>query len=269
MSAPFAPRRRKPPCGTRLDRSNPLSRSLAFALAMADGTGAVAADSSGAGNAATLGGGASWAASPDGAGVRLDGSSGSLYVPPSPTLAWASGPFAAMARLAFAAAPGTSPVLWYGGTGAAPQFWVRQNTPTAVQWLVGGPTGYTLTTPTIAAGSVHTYLVSRDATGLATLYLDGVPLGTISGTGAVNGGQGLALGTRADLTTQFAAATYTAACGWNRSLSAGEAATLAADPWQVFEPPTAWRAALVPPAAARSPFFLATSGANASLTGSP
>src|SRR5256712_2705101 len=51
-----------------------------------EGSGGVAADASGNGNTATLGAGSSWAPGVSGGAVRLDGVSGQLSVPDSPSL---------------------------------------------------------------------------------------------------------------------------------------------------------------------------------------
>src|SRR5256885_3037930 len=51
-----------------------------------EGSGGVAADASGNGNTATLGAGSSWAPGVSGGAVRLDGVSGQLAVPDSPSL---------------------------------------------------------------------------------------------------------------------------------------------------------------------------------------
>src|SRR3989441_3472564 len=51
-----------------------------------ENSGSVAADASGNGNTASLGGGSAWAAGVTGGAIQLDGVSGQLSVPNSPSL---------------------------------------------------------------------------------------------------------------------------------------------------------------------------------------
>ncbi|WP_165231372.1 LamG domain-containing protein [Aquisphaera insulae] len=234
----------KPLFGTRVDPAHPLGRDVTLALAVNAGQGASLANDAGP-DACTLTGSPAWLSTDQGYGLGFTGTQYGL-VPASARYRPTAG-FTLLARVYITTSTNLSTVIRLDdgtnrvgildgiglGTFRALAFTAAGN--------VAATSGNVLTNSTWA-DLAATYDV---ATATATAYLNGVAVATATGTpgSAFVGTAAVPVGIMVNPNGlgSIGRGTLAHALILNRACSRAEIASLASNPWELWEPPPSWR----------------------------
>jgi hypothetical protein len=224
--------RRKPPFGTALDRIRPLARDLLVYAALNEGGGNRLNDLSGSGNGATLSGGVSWGASPNGSALSFNGASSNVN---------GRSPFGGLPRATWyvrylqgPANQGTTNGYFCSHTGYNAGFFIGNYNGGNAQVWIGNTTVNVVVTPGVWTDLVVVYdqpniwiYVDGVLGGTSTSAPTSVPAHTSYDVGSQNGQYWLSGG-------------INCYAGWGHVLTLGEVRALSAAPFQVFERPRAY-----------------------------
>jgi len=238
--------RDKPPLGTLLDGSRPLSSDLRAFWAANEGTGDRLADLSGNGNHATLFGASAWTAGSDGPGLVFTSTSQYGSVPDSASLKPTT------AITVWAAVPtvtATTSGYLISKTVGNWNYYLRLNQPNqSIDGLISTAGGLIGLSIGGQGGFLAPYLgkplqvaITYDDSS-ACLYVNGVLAQSKPASGALSlTNDSLGIGARGGDGNNAESAAITAGGIWGRALSAGEIAALNADPYAMFAAPSVRR----------------------------
>ncbi|WP_165221915.1 LamG domain-containing protein [Aquisphaera insulae] len=234
----------KPSFGTRVDPAHPIGRGCLLAIAVNAGQGITLANAAWS-DACTLAGAPAWASTDQGHGLGFTGTQYGLL--PASTRYRPSSGFTFAARVFITSATNLSTVIRLddGTNRIGILDGVGTGTLRALAFTTAGNvaavTGAVLVQNTWA-DLAATY---DSATAVATAYLNGVPVATATGTpGAAFVGSGavpVGLFVNPNGLGSIGRGTLAFAAMFGRALSRTELVALAANPWDLFEPPAPWR----------------------------
>ncbi len=229
-------RQSKPWPGVKIDADHPLAQGLQFALAFNEGSGApIELINRVVPSTATSG----WASTVDGWAASFNGSTTQL-VYPAPKFPSFPG-ITVLARGSFATTTGVTHTLVERSlVNAKWNFYVSNGT---VTWRGAAASNRVAVGVTFTANKIYT-LIATDTLSLATLYSQGIQIGTgSSGAAPVDSATNINIGQVDSGSSNFWNGSGSLILVWNRALSALECGELSANPWQIFQP--AWPRGLV------------------------